>query len=93
MKKIASFSPRTSNQIRSSKIGVGFECIERKMWDDTPELYRFAGETGVKHARVLTRSSDLAGSERKQKRENTIFPGSTGLSAIFSNRESVHGSA
>ena len=54
MKKIASFSPRTSNQIRSSKIGVGFECIERKMWDDTPELYRFAGETGVKHARVLT---------------------------------------
>ena len=45
MKKIASFSPRTSNQIRSSKIGVGFECIERKMWDDTPELYRFAGET------------------------------------------------
>jgi len=54
MKKIAVLSPRSSNQIRSSKIGVGFECIERRMWNDTPELYRFAGETGVKHARVLT---------------------------------------
>ena len=54
MKKIGTFAPRSSKQIRASKIGVGFECVERKMWDDTEELYRAAGELGVKHARVMT---------------------------------------
>ena len=54
MKKIGTFAPRASNQIHASKIGIGFECIERKMWDDTEELYRAAGELGVKHARVMT---------------------------------------
>ena len=54
MKKTGMFLPRTASQIHASRIGVGFECVERKMWDDTEELYRAAGELGVKHARVMT---------------------------------------
>ncbi len=54
MKKIATFFPRTSREVQMSKIGIGFECVERGMWNDTPEVYRYIGETGVKHARVLT---------------------------------------
>jgi len=54
MKKIGSVKPRTSNDIRASKIGVGFECLDRQMWDDTDEHYRLAGRLGVKHARLQT---------------------------------------
>lgn len=54
MKTVGQLTPRHSSQILSSRIGVGFECLEREMWVDTPELYRMAGESGTKHARVQT---------------------------------------
>ncbi len=51
---IGNLRTRHSRDIASSRIGVGFECLEREMWEDTPQLYRLAGETGAKHARVQT---------------------------------------
>lgn len=54
MRFIGQLTPRHANQIFRSRIGVGFECLDRQMWDDTPELYRLAGESGAKHARVQT---------------------------------------
>jgi len=52
MKKIGSFKAKSSKDIKGSKIGIGFECLDRQMWDDNDEAYRLVGETGVKHARV-----------------------------------------
>ncbi len=54
MKKIGVLKSRTSKQIKGSRIGIGFECLDRKMWNDTEEAYRLTGELGVKHARVQT---------------------------------------
>ena len=54
MKRIGKISPRTSNQIQSSRIGIGFECLDRKMWDDVDEVYDYAVATGAKYARVQT---------------------------------------
>jgi hypothetical protein len=54
MKKIGKFKAKNSKEISKSKIGIGFECLDRKMWDDSPEAYRLVGELGVKHARVQT---------------------------------------
>lgn len=52
MKQFACLKPKTSREIAASKIGIGFECLDRQMWDDTDEVYRYAGELGVKSARV-----------------------------------------
>ncbi len=52
MKKIGLISPKLSKDIRHSKIGVGFECLDRKMWADVDEVYEHAAALGVKHARV-----------------------------------------
>lgn len=54
MIRIGTCAPKSSLAIRRSKIGIGFECLERQMWEDSDELYRFTGELGVKHARVQT---------------------------------------
>ncbi len=54
MKPIGTLRPVHSKAIARSKIGVGFECLEREMWEDTPDLYRLAGASGTKHARVQT---------------------------------------
>lgn len=50
--KIGTLKPKTSEEIKSSKISVGFECLDRKMWDDTEEIYQYVGELGVKWARI-----------------------------------------
>ena len=54
MRKIGELKTRKATEIASSRIGVGFETLDRKMWDDTDEVYRLTGELGVKHARVQT---------------------------------------
>ena len=54
MKILATLKTKTSREINSSKIGIGFECLDRQMWDDSDEVYRYAGELGVKFARVQT---------------------------------------
>ncbi len=54
MKKIGKFKAKSSKDISGSKIGIGFECLDRQMWDDNEEAYRLVGELGVKHARVQT---------------------------------------
>ena len=54
MKRIGKLKTRKSVDIASSRIGIGFETLDRKMWDDTDEVYRLTGELGVKHARVQT---------------------------------------
>jgi polysaccharide biosynthesis protein PslG len=54
MKKFGTFKAKSSKEILASKIGIGFECLDRKMWEDTPEVYRLTGDLGVKHARVQT---------------------------------------
>jgi hypothetical protein len=54
MKRIGTFRGKRSADIAGSKIGVGFECLDRGMWDDTDEAYRLVGATGAKHARVQT---------------------------------------
>ena len=54
MKKIGKLKTRSSQEIVKSKIGIGFECLDRQMWDDNDEAYRLVGELGVKHARVQT---------------------------------------
>lgn len=54
MKKIGTFKVKNSNEISGSKVGIGFECLDRQMWDDNEEAYRLVGELGVKHARVQT---------------------------------------
>jgi hypothetical protein len=54
MKKIGKFKAKKSLDIAGSKIGIGFECLDRQMWDDNDEAYRLVGELGVKHARVQT---------------------------------------
>lgn len=54
MRKIGKLKGKNAKDIISSKIGVGFECLDRKMWDDSPDAYKLLGELGVKHARVQT---------------------------------------
>jgi hypothetical protein len=50
--RIATLCGKPSADIAGSKIGIGFECLDRRMWDDTDEAYRLVGALGVKHARV-----------------------------------------
>ncbi len=54
LRHIGRLAPRSSQDIGASRIGIGFECLDRKMWDDTDEVYRLVGALGVKHARVQT---------------------------------------
>ena len=50
---IGKIKPRLSSQIKSSKYGIGFECLDRKMYDPAP-YYDIAASLGVKHARCQT---------------------------------------
>ncbi len=54
MEMLGTFKNKTSKEVVKSKIGIGLECLDRQMWDDTDEAYRLLGLTGVKHARVQT---------------------------------------
>ncbi len=51
--KIGKVAPRKSKDIRASAIGIGFETLDRKMFD--PErVYPWLADSGVKWARVQT---------------------------------------
>ena len=54
MKKIGIIRTKNAQEIKYSKIGVGFECLDRKMWYDTEEVYQAATALGAKYARVQT---------------------------------------
>jgi len=54
MKKIGKLKAKSSKEISGSKIGLGLECLDRQMWDDTDEVYKLAGELGIKYARLQT---------------------------------------
>jgi hypothetical protein len=44
---------RKSKDISSSRLGVGFECLDRNMWD-TNQAWPVLDELGIKWARVQT---------------------------------------
>lgn len=44
---------RKSTEIASSKLGVGFECLDREMWD-ADQAWPVLNELGVKWARIQT---------------------------------------
>ena len=51
MKKIGSVKPKTSLEVKHSRIGLGFEKLDRDVFD--PEkAYPFVAQTGVKWARL-----------------------------------------
>lgn len=51
LKKIGKIAPKTSKQIRKSRIGLGFEKLDRDIFD--PEKsYPFVAESGIKYARL-----------------------------------------
>jgi hypothetical protein len=52
-KPLGSFQPRPTAQIAASAIGVGFETLDRFMFDPNPVYPRLA-QLGAKHARVQT---------------------------------------
>jgi hypothetical protein len=45
--------PRSAAEIAASPLGVGFETLDRKMFDPEP-VYPFLAELGAKWARVQT---------------------------------------
>ncbi len=53
MKKIGTLKLHTSAEIASSRVSVGFECLDRDLFN--PEkCYEPAGKSGIKHARCQT---------------------------------------
>ncbi len=54
VKSFTTLKTKTSREIFASRVGIGFECLDRQMWEDSEEVYRYAGELGVKFARVQT---------------------------------------
>ncbi len=53
LKYLGKLKPRISTEISSSRLGVGFECLDRDMWDVKQAWPVLAG-LGVKWARVQT---------------------------------------
>ncbi|WP_269522717.1 GH39 family glycosyl hydrolase [Coraliomargarita parva] len=53
LKKLGKFKPKQSTEIQSSRIGVGFETLDRDMWD-TNQAWPVLNDLGVKWARVQT---------------------------------------
>ncbi len=53
MKKIGNLKTKCSTSIKSSRIGVGFECLDRDMWDPN-QAWPVLDALGVKWARVQT---------------------------------------
>ena len=54
MNKIGSIISRKTKDIASSKIGIGFECLDRDMWIDSDSVYEAVADLGAKRARVQT---------------------------------------
>ncbi len=50
---LGKLKPRTSREIATSRLGVGFECLDRDMWDPN-QAWPVLNELGVKWARVQT---------------------------------------
>lgn len=53
LKYIGKMKNRKSTEIKSSKLGVGFECLDREMWD-VEQAWPVLEDLGVKWARVQT---------------------------------------
>lgn len=53
LRYIGKLKTRCSTEIASSRIGVGFECLDREMWDPN-QAWPVINELGVKWARVQT---------------------------------------
>ena len=54
MNKIGSIITRKTKDIVGSKIGIGFECLDRDMWVDSDSVYDAVADLGAKRARVQT---------------------------------------
>jgi hypothetical protein len=50
---LGQLKPRKSTEIASSRLGVGFECLDRDMWDPN-QAWPVLADLGVKWARVQT---------------------------------------
>lgn len=50
---IGKLKPKKSTEIASSRLGVGFECLDRQMWDPA-QAWPVLNDLGVKWARVQT---------------------------------------
>ena len=54
MIRIGTIIAKKTKDIAKSKIGVGFECLDRDMWKDSDSVYEAVAELGAKRARVQT---------------------------------------
>ena len=53
MKKLGNLKIKSSSEIKESRIGIGFECLDRDLFD--PEkCYDLFAQTGTKFARCQT---------------------------------------
>ena len=59
MKKIGNLKARASNEIKKSKISIGFECLDRELFKPEP-CYDPLQKTGVKYARCHSDKSILS---------------------------------
>ena len=53
MKLIGKFKKFSSKQIEKSYVSIGFECLDRELFNPD-KCYDLLAESGVKHARVQT---------------------------------------
>ena len=53
MKKIGMLRRRSCEEIESSRISIGFECLDRELFKPEP-CYEPLQKTGVKYARCQT---------------------------------------
>lgn len=53
LEQIGTIKKLTSKQIKGSKLGIGFECLDRKVFDPS-KIYDKVGKLGVKWARCQT---------------------------------------
>jgi len=53
LKYLGKLKTRKSSEITNSKLGVGFECLDRSMWD-VEQAWPVLNELGIKWARVQT---------------------------------------
>ena len=53
LRPLGQLKPRSATSITSSRFGVGFECLDRNMWD-VNQAWPVINELGVKWARVQT---------------------------------------
>ncbi|PWM28414.1 MAG: hypothetical protein DBX55_09475 [Verrucomicrobia bacterium] len=53
LEEMGTLKTKTSKQVGASRIGIGFECLDREVFDPS-KVYDKIGATGVKHARCQT---------------------------------------